>query len=232
MALERFRATPLPVPTPDYDQQYMTQLIRVLGLYFTQLDSLTPNQANSYRADNFYGGLFNGYGGGLILPHIGASDSTEQYATANNTPTVVQFSTLDAAYGFTLNAPNVAVAEFDGVYKIDYSAQLANSANALHDAVFWLRVNGVDVPNSATTFTLIARRSAGNPSYLGVYSTVVFEVNAGDQIALYWATDQARRLSPSTDGIYIHHDPIQTTPYARPAIPSMIAAISFLSALP
>jgi hypothetical protein len=232
MAMERFRAPPLPVPPNNYDQQYATQLIRVLGLYFTQLDSLTPQQANSYRADNFYGGLFNGYGGGLILPYIGASDSTEQYATANNTPTIVNFNTLDAGYGFTLNAPNVAVAEFDGIYKIDYSAQLANSANAPHDAVFWLRVNGVDVPNSATTFTLIARKSAGNPSYLGVYSTVVFEVNAGDQIALYWATDQARILSPATDGIYIHQEPVQTSPYAHPAIPSMIGAISFMSALP
>ena len=232
MALEKFRAPPLPVPTLTYDQQYMTQLIRVLGLYFTQLDSLTPNQANSYRADNFYGGLFSGYGRGLILPHIAASDSTDQYATASNTPTLVQWNTLDAGYGFTLNAPGVAVADYAGVYKIDYSAQLSNTANNAHDAVFWLRVNGVDVPNSSTTFTLIPRKSVGNPSYLAAYSTVVFEVNAGDQIALYWATDQAAALSPSADGIFILHDPVQTTPYARPAIPSMIGAISFMSALP
>jgi hypothetical protein len=60
MAMEKFRAAPLPVPTRQYDQQYMTQLVRILGLYFSQLDSQTPNQANSYRALQFIGGNFTG----------------------------------------------------------------------------------------------------------------------------------------------------------------------------
>jgi hypothetical protein len=60
MAMERFQAPALPVPPVEYDQKYGTDLIRILRLYFNQLDSLTPNQANSYRADNFYGGTFSG----------------------------------------------------------------------------------------------------------------------------------------------------------------------------
>lgn len=60
MALEKFRAPALPVPPPGPDQQYFTQLIRIIGLYLAQLDSLTPNQAESYRADFFYGGEFYG----------------------------------------------------------------------------------------------------------------------------------------------------------------------------
>ena len=60
MALEKFRAPPLPNAPAQYDPQYVRQLIRVLELYFSQLDSLTPNQAQSYRADNFYGGDFTG----------------------------------------------------------------------------------------------------------------------------------------------------------------------------
>lgn len=60
MALERFKAAPLPNPPAQYDSQYLRQLIRVLEIYFNQLDSLSPNQAQSYRADNFYGGAFTG----------------------------------------------------------------------------------------------------------------------------------------------------------------------------
>ena len=60
MALERFKAAPLPNPPAQYDPQYVRQLIRVIELYFSQLDSFTPNQAQSYRADNFYGGTFTG----------------------------------------------------------------------------------------------------------------------------------------------------------------------------
>ena len=60
MALEKFKAAPLPNPPAQYDPQYVRQLIRVLEIYFNQLDSFTPNQAQSYRADNFYGGNFTG----------------------------------------------------------------------------------------------------------------------------------------------------------------------------
>jgi hypothetical protein len=60
MAMEKFKASPLPNPTPEYDVVYVQQLIRVLETYFSQLDSKTPNIAASYRADNFYGGTFSG----------------------------------------------------------------------------------------------------------------------------------------------------------------------------
>lgn len=60
MALEKFKAAPLPNPPVTYDPQYLRQVIRVLEIYFSQLDSLTPNQAQSYRANNFYGGAFSG----------------------------------------------------------------------------------------------------------------------------------------------------------------------------
>ena len=60
MALERFRASPLPIPPAEYSPEHFRQLIRVIELYFSQLDSLTPNQAESYRANNFYGGNFTG----------------------------------------------------------------------------------------------------------------------------------------------------------------------------
>ena len=60
MALEKFKAAPLPNPPATYDPQYVRQLIRIIELYFSQLDSFTPNQAQSYRANNFYGGDFSG----------------------------------------------------------------------------------------------------------------------------------------------------------------------------
>jgi hypothetical protein len=87
------------------------------------------------------------------------------------------------------------------------------------------------VPNSATIFTLPARKSAGVPSYVAAYSEVTFEVNAGDVVELWWATDLAA-TSGGGLGIYIFHDAAQTSPYARPAIPSVIGSITFVSRLP
>jgi hypothetical protein len=55
MALDRFKAAPLPNAPSEYDAQYMRQVIRVIETYFSQLDSRTPNNAQQYTADTFNG---------------------------------------------------------------------------------------------------------------------------------------------------------------------------------
>jgi hypothetical protein len=232
MALEKFRAPALPAPSTGYSREYLFQLIRVLGVYFSQLDSNTPNQAESYRADNFFGGIFSGDGYGLKLPHVAASDSTDQVASANDTPTVVKWNTLDSGYNWTLNAPGSASPLVPGVYKITYSLQLINTANAIHDAVVWLRVNNVNLANSATSFSIPAAKNANTPAYVCGYSEATFAASAGDVVELVWATDLAGSPAVANSGVYLYHDVAQTTPYARPAIPSAIGSITFVSALP
>lgn len=56
MALSKFNAPSLPNPPAGYDPQYMRQLLGTIELYFSQLDSKTPNFAESYKADMFKGG--------------------------------------------------------------------------------------------------------------------------------------------------------------------------------
>jgi hypothetical protein len=273
-----------------YDQQYMTQVIRVLGLYFSQLDSQTPNQANSYRALQFIGGnftgesvtadeviastftggsmdaeygdftnlvgnlirsgsfqggnavfnnmtaaiadasLFTGSGRELSYPHIAASDSTDQYADADNDPTIVKWDSADELLGFTLNLDYTATSTYDGVFKIDYSLQFANTDNAAHDVFVWLQVNGNNVVKSASKFTVPARKSAGVPSFIVAYSSITFDVNAGDDIGLWWATNKAYNTTGPVNGVYMEYIPAQTSPYAHPAAPSAIGSIVYVSA--
>jgi len=52
MGMQRFRAPALPLATPDYDQQQLAQLIGVLRLYFTQLDSNAALQVDGIRLLN------------------------------------------------------------------------------------------------------------------------------------------------------------------------------------
>jgi hypothetical protein len=207
-----------------YDQRYIDQLNNALRLYFNQID-------------NGMGFLLSDSGGSsLSLPHIAASDSTDQLATADNTPTEVKWNALESGLGWTLNPPGTATATVSGVYKITYSLQLANTDNAQHDAAVWLKINTgsglADVPRSATIFSIPARKSAGVFSYVCAYSEATFEVEAGNTIALYWATNQAYDTSPATDGVYIEALAAQTSPYARPAVPSAIGSITFVSRLP
>jgi hypothetical protein len=166
---------------------------------------------------------------GMQLPHIGASDTTDQFASAANTPTIVAWNTLDSAKGFTL-ASNAATAAYKGVYKIDYSLQFANTDNAQHDVDVWLRVNNVDLPGSATKFSLPARKSAGVFTFVAAFSTVMFSINAGDYFTLYWATDQ-NATSGGALGVYMEYQAAQTTPFAHPSIPSAVGTITFVSAV-
>jgi len=207
-----------------YDQHYIDQLTNALRLYFNQID-------------NGMAFLLSDTGGSsLSLPHISASDNADQLATASNTPTEVKWDTLESGLGWTLNAPGTATANVSGVYTIRYSLQLANTDNAQHDAAVWLKINTgsgfADVPRSSTIFSIPARKSAGVFSYVCAYSEATFEVEAGDTIALYWATNQAYDTSPATDGVYIEALAAQTSPYARPAVPSAIGSITFVSRLP
>jgi hypothetical protein len=207
-----------------YDQRYVDQLTNALRLYFNQID-------------NGLSSLLSGTGGSsLSLPFIAASDSTDQLATASDTPTVIAWDTLEGGSGFTLNAPGSATALVSGVYKITYSLQFTNTDNAAHDAAVWLKIDTgsgfVDVPRSTTVFSIPARKSAGVFSYVCAYSEVVFSLNAGDELELYWATNQAYDTSPATDGVYIEALAAQTSPYARPATPSALGSITFVSRLP
>lgn len=77
MALDKFKAAPLPNPPAQYDAQYIRQVIRVLENYFSQLDSRTPNNAQQYTADAFIGGSFTG-------TNIAATDVVTTTLSAQN----------------------------------------------------------------------------------------------------------------------------------------------------
>jgi len=219
IVIKATKAPALSLTPTQFSQQHFDLFNQQLRVYFNTLDSFTINLSNT------------GGGSSLSIPHISALDTTDQYATANDTPTIVKWNTLDSGLGFTLDPGFYAVADYSGYYKIDYSLQFANTANAAHDVVVWLRVNNVDVVGSASKITLPARKSAGVPSYVLMYSTVPFAVDAGDEIALWWATDQAYSTTGPVDGVYMEYAPAQTTPYAHPSIPSAIGAITFVSRL-
>jgi hypothetical protein len=220
MPLYKARAPALPLPPIAYDQAQQDQFQSALRLYFNRLD-------------NFLSEFSGNQGGGLIgFPYISASDSTDQLATASDTATVVAWNTLEGGNGFTLNSPGSATALVSGIYKITYSLQFVNTDNSAHDAAVWLKVNNADVPRSTTIFTVPARKSAGVFSYVCAYSEVVFTLDAGDEMELYWATDQAYDTSPATNGVYMEALVAQTSPYARPATPSALGSITFVSAIP
>lgn len=215
----KVRAPALPLSPFAYDQRQQDQFQNALRLYFNRLDDYLATLSTS-----------GGGGAQLYFPYIAASDSTDQYALGNDTPTLVTWDSADSITGWTLDPSGFASPDYAGVYNIAYSLQFANNDNAIHDVTVWLKVNGNDIPKSATKFTLQARKSALLFNYTVGYSSVVFEAQAGDEIELWWATDLAA-TSGGGAGIYMEYLPAQVTPYAHASVPSAIGSITFVSAL-
>ena len=218
--LQTIPAPALPLAPKQYEARYHDQFNSILRLYFNRLES-------------FESVLLSASGGGAVsTPHIAAQYNGVQYAAGSNVPTVVKWDTLDSGRAFTLNPANYATPDYDGVYKIDYSLQLANTYNAAEDVVVWLRIDGVDLAGSSSKFTLPARKSAGVASYVVAYSSVTFAVYSGQKIELVWGTTLAYNPVGPVDGVYMYYQAAQTTPMPYPFIPSSIGSITFVSSLP
>lgn len=209
------KAPNLPVGPVDYEQHYQNQLNNVQRLYYNEIDNtLISLMENS-------GGRF------INFPHISASDSTNQYASADNTPTLTSWNTLESSEGFVLS-PTYATATYSGVYRIDYSLEFENTDNAAHDVVVWLKVNGSNVARSASRFTIPARKSAGVYGYLVAVSFVVFGITGGSTIQLYWQTDKAYNTVGPVDGVFMK---AEAATASIPAVPSAVGSITFVSEL-
>jgi hypothetical protein len=100
MALELFKFSPLPNPPDTYDAVFFRQFLRTLEIYFSKLDALTPNHAQSYRAEEFFGGGF--YGDNMkvafaAFASMSAKDFLSEGIISNTLAT--SYVTLDALMG-------------------------------------------------------------------------------------------------------------------------------------
>lgn len=143
------------------------------------------------------------------------SDSTDQ--TGNiSAGTVITFNTVDVADSITLVDNAEITVPSNGIYNLQFSIQFKNTDNAQYDATVWLKINGSDLSNSATQYTIPARKSAGIYGYGVASLTFMLDLNANDYVEIYWI--------PTSINVTIEALPANVSP-AYPAIPSVIACM-------
>lgn len=143
------------------------------------------------------------------------SDSTDQTGSVS-AGTVMTFNTTDVADGVTLVSGSQITVPNTGKYNLQFSSQFKNTNNAQEDVTVWLRINGVDLANSATQYTIPARKSAGIFGYGVASLTFLLDLSANDYVQLVWL--------PTNTTVTIEALPSSVTP-AYPAIPSIIATM-------
>lgn len=99
-----------------------------------------------------------------------------------------------------------------GVYNIQFSCQLTHSSSSAHDVEIWLRINGSDVPTTASVVTLLGNGESQVPAW-----NFVQRLNANDKVSLMWAS--------GTTTVSMPYFAATTTPYVSPAVPSVILTV-------
>jgi hypothetical protein len=206
--------TPAPpnLGTPDvlYSESYFRQTNGSLNVYFNKLR-------------NLFGALLGPAGGKWINSPYGAfQDSTDQTAANTTTAYAITFDTTDFTNGVTLsNSSRLNVAQA-GIYNLQFSIQFKNTTNDTQDVDVWFRKNGTDIAKSNSKFGLAPRKSSGDPSHVIAALNFFVSLAATDYLQIMWR--------PSDVGVSIEHYAAGTSP-TRPAIPSVIATLSFVSNL-
>jgi hypothetical protein len=227
MAMDRFRAAPLPNPPSQWDSQYMRQVIRVLETYFSQMDSNTPNHAQIYTADYFIGS-----GARLTFPHNQFYSSVDQTAAALDQAYAVKLEHTSFADGITITGTNNTRVTFSepGIYTMTYSLSFSNPTNDRQDVNIWFRYNNgtttIDVPDSNSQFSIPARKATGSPSYLVAVTPFMGFAEAADVwVEVMWSTTSTSVVMEAIPAIAYSAG---VTP-AIPATPSAIVQAAFVS---
>jgi hypothetical protein len=182
----------LPVAPAEYSVRYQDQLNNVLRLYFTQLG----NRINT------------------PIAHASYYDTTTQTNPVANTVNLFTFNSVVSEFGITRGVPTSKVfVSQTGIYNFQFSMQLdvTGGGNAL--VYIWPRINGVNVPNSASFVVIDGPNAELVPAW-----NFLLILEAGDYFELAWQ-------SSDTDA---------QAPYVAPAgnipgVPSIILTVTWIS---
>lgn len=210
-------------------QQLQTPPIPKLASSGESYSSALQNQNNSFL-NIFFIKLTNalnsvlGIRGGKFMnnPYGAFQDSTDQTAANTTTAYAVSFNTTDFSNGVTIASGSRITVADTGIWNLQFSIQFTNTTNASQDVDVWFRVNGTNVTNSNSRFGFAPRKGAGDPYHTIAALNYFVSLNALDYIEIMWR--------PTDTGVSIEQYAAGTSP-TRPAVPSAIATMSFVSNL-
>lgn len=138
-------------------------------------------------------------------------DTTDQTAAVINTAYAMTFNATDFSSGVYIGSPTSRIyVDTLNVYNIQFSAQLLNTGGGAHDVWIWLRKNGTDVPNTATSL-----RIEGNNTKQVAAWNFLLQLNANDYFELMWEVSDLAVTIDYEAATAIH-----------PAIPSVILTVT------
>jgi hypothetical protein len=193
MTVARGISTPnLPVAPIQYEQRFQDQFSNVLRLFFRQV----ANRVNSPTA------------------HASYFDTTTQPNPVADAVNLFTYNSVVTQQAVTRGTPTskIYVAQ-TGIYNFQFSAQLDKTGGSASAVYIWPRINGVNLPDSATKVVIDGPNSEIVPAW-----NFVLVMQANDYFELAWQ-------SSDTDVVI----PYVAATGNIPAIPSIILTVVWVS---
>lgn len=193
MTVARGISTPnLPVAPIQYEQRYQDQFSNVLRLFFRQV----ANRVNSPTA------------------HASYFDTTTQPNPVANAVNLFTYNSVVTQQAITRGNPTskVYVAQ-TGIYNFQFSAQLDKTGGSASAVYIWPRINGENLPDSATKIVI----DGPNNEIVAAWNFVLV-LQANDYFELAWQSSDTNVVIP-----YV------TATGNIPAIPSIILTVVWVS---
>jgi len=172
----------------------------------------TECSAMFYCVSNTLWEELQGFGRSVPILHYGAfSDTTLQAVTSVGEAMAMTFNTTDAANGISIGSPTSRiVVDNQGVYNVQFSAQLDKTSGAAAVIHIWLRKNGTNVPNTTSRVVI-----QGTAAELVAAWNFIIQLEPTNYVELMWESDDADvvLLAASATSVY-------------PAIPSVICTVT------
>jgi hypothetical protein len=210
MSLINFPSPPnLPLSPLEFDSRYQEGLNNVLRLYFNRLSGTLQN-------------VLGPDGGRFLSNPFGAfSSDVDQTAASTTADYAITFSTTDISDSVYLANNSQLTVTYSGIYNLQFSIQFANTDTQIHDVDVWAAINGTNLANSNSRFS-VPNKHGGVNGHLIAALNLFLTLQAGDYVQLYWHTDNT--------GVLVEQIPAASTP-TRPATPSVIATMVFVSSI-
>jgi hypothetical protein len=221
----------------SYSPEQFDQLVRSLEQVIFQLNtSYTPvvtqdtaaaatwMSAGSGAGGGFAGGV-RGFqlSNGMLQPHAMLLSDADQTSAGITSENLLTFDTVALTNGIRVVDNTKIYVPCSGQYLVTFTLQVTNRSNAAAEFEVWAKDTGVNYPLSNTRFDIPARKTALIWAHVVPAITGIFTVTdpAVNYLQLAWWSDNV--------DVYVENYVAGTSP-TRPAIPSVILTINFVSA--
>jgi hypothetical protein len=127
-----------------------------------------------------------------------------------------------ASTTITGDLPSKITVEYKGLYNIQFSAQVTNTDVQIHDIDIWFRKNGTDIPNTNSRWS-VPNSHGGIDGHLIAFMNIFVSLEPTDYVEIMWHVNNS--------DVRLEHLAADTSP-TRPATPSTICTVNFVSNVP